>query len=108
MSMNLHCDEINLWQTPTYITYMCANRHKIVDGKLVISNDNWINIRERYILWVKMATEQQFNNANLPWYDGTKPTAKQIREIQEEVMETRKEHIAEIMAHRGPLHFKVM
>lgn len=23
MSMNLHCNKIELWQTPTYITYMC-------------------------------------------------------------------------------------
>lgn len=23
MSMNLHCNKIDLWQTPTYITHMC-------------------------------------------------------------------------------------
>lgn len=23
MSINLHCNKIDLWQTPTYITYMC-------------------------------------------------------------------------------------
>ena len=23
MSMNLHCNNVELWQTPTYITYMC-------------------------------------------------------------------------------------
>ena len=23
MSMNLHCNLVDLWQTPTYITYMC-------------------------------------------------------------------------------------
>ena len=23
MSMNLHCNNVDLWQTPTYITWMC-------------------------------------------------------------------------------------
>ena len=24
MSMNLHCNQLDLWQTPTWITYMCT------------------------------------------------------------------------------------
>jgi hypothetical protein len=23
MSMNLHCNQVELWQTPTYVTHMC-------------------------------------------------------------------------------------
>jgi len=44
--MNLHCKEIELCQTPTYITWLCFfgdyNKHEI---------DNWENIREKYIAW---------------------------------------------------------
>lgn len=43
MSMNLHCEEVELWQTPTYITNMCYSKE---DG-------GWEGIRYRYIEWVK-------------------------------------------------------
>jgi hypothetical protein len=43
MSMNLHCKEVDLWQTPTHITYMCYSDN---DG-------GWEGIRYRYIAWVK-------------------------------------------------------
>jgi hypothetical protein len=43
MSMNLHCDEVNLWQTPTHITWMCYSNR---DG-------GWKGIRYRYCEWVK-------------------------------------------------------
>jgi len=31
MSMNLHCKQLELWQTPTHITYMCVMQD---DGKI--------------------------------------------------------------------------
>lgn len=43
MSMNLCCDEMDLWQTPSYITYMCYSEE---DG-------GWEGIKRRYITWVK-------------------------------------------------------
>lgn len=39
MSMNLHCDEYDLMQTPTYITYMCYYRCVPLfsnDGRIVV------------------------------------------------------------------------
>jgi len=46
MSMNLHCKQVVLWQTPTYITYMCFSRE---DG-------GWLGILYRYKLWVESHT----------------------------------------------------
>lgn len=43
MSMNLHCEEMDLWQSPTAITYMCYSH---ADG-------GWQGIKYRYIQWVK-------------------------------------------------------
>lgn len=43
MSMNLHCEQVELWQTPTYITYMCYSNR---DG-------GWKGILYRYSEWVK-------------------------------------------------------
>jgi len=41
--MNLHCDEVALWQTPTHVTYMCYSNG---DG-------GWKGILYRYSEWVK-------------------------------------------------------
>lgn len=43
MSMNLKCKEVDLWQTPTYITHMCYSNG---DG-------GWKGILYRYSEWVK-------------------------------------------------------
>jgi len=43
MSMNLHCDQIELWQTPSYISYMCFSNE---DG-------GWQGILYRYKEWVR-------------------------------------------------------
>ena len=43
MSLNLHCKEIDLWQTPTYITLICFSNN---DG-------GWRGIKYRYETWVK-------------------------------------------------------
>jgi hypothetical protein len=43
MSMNLHCKEVDLWQTPTYITYMCYSN----------KNGGWKGILYRYSEWVR-------------------------------------------------------
>tara|TARA_R110000803_G_scaffold102337_2_gene170419 strand:+ start:335 stop:574 length:240 start_codon:yes stop_codon:yes gene_type:complete len=44
--MNLFCEQVELWQTPTHISYMCY------------SNDDggWEGIKYRYIEWVKSHT----------------------------------------------------
>jgi hypothetical protein len=43
MSVNLHCKQLDLYQTPTYITYMCYSNN---DG-------GWRGIKYRYKEWVK-------------------------------------------------------
>lgn len=43
MSINLYCEQMELWQTPTHITYMCYSNN---DG-------GWRGVRYRYSHWVK-------------------------------------------------------
>lgn len=43
MSTNLHCKEVPLWQTPTWVTYVCYSNG---DG-------GWKGILYRYSEWVK-------------------------------------------------------
>jgi hypothetical protein len=47
MSMNLYCKEVNLRQTPTYITYLCyyADLEKYKKA-------SWRIIRDRYLRWL--------------------------------------------------------
>jgi len=64
MSMNLHCEEMDLWQTPSYITYLCMNTWELKDNpdnpeKSIykyhkkVKEDIWYRIRERYALWIQ-------------------------------------------------------
>lgn len=46
MSMNLHCEQMELCQTPTWVTYACY----LADAKDGTPSD-WKTIREKYILW---------------------------------------------------------
>lgn len=48
MSMNLHCDEMELYQTPTKVTYECIQSE----------DDSWEVIRDRYIAWVRSQYEK--------------------------------------------------
>ena len=56
MSMNLHCKEVELWQTPSYITHMCYSNN---DG-------GWRGILYRYLTWVKRGgvfdSEDEYEN----------------------------------------------
>jgi hypothetical protein len=49
--MNLECKEVNLWQTPTFITYMCFSNN---DG-------GWRGILYRYKMWVQYETQLALN-----------------------------------------------
>jgi hypothetical protein len=50
MSMNLKCKEVELWQTPTHITYMCYSNG---DG-------GWQGILYRYSEWIKNGINHTF------------------------------------------------
>lgn len=43
MEHKLLCEEMVLWETPTYITKMCYSAEQ----------GGWLGIRNRYIEWVK-------------------------------------------------------
>lgn len=53
MSMNLHCKEVDLWQTPTHITYMCYSNK---DGGSK-------GILYRYSEWVRGTLNGSYKNA---------------------------------------------
>lgn len=76
MSMNLHCKEVELWQTPTYITSMCIGCY---DSPV----KDWKAIRDRYICWVGSHT-------NGVWKD---------TEMYNDMRRSVRDHIADINTH---------
>lgn len=67
MSMNLACDQVELYQTPTYITYMCYSNN----------NGGWKGIKYRYIQWF----ESRLN--------GVYESLEEIDELEKQI----KEHV---------------
>lgn len=53
MSFNLECDQMDLWQTPTHITFMCYSNE---DG-------GWEGIKYRYIQWVEHHSDGVYETA---------------------------------------------
>lgn len=53
MSMNLKCKEVDLIQTPTYITYACyyANLNRWEPS-------DWRTIRDKYLMWFAAETNR--------------------------------------------------
>lgn len=49
MSMNLTCEGVDLWQTPTHITWMCLS-YDPLSGE---PDGGHEAVRRRYILWVE-------------------------------------------------------
>ena len=79
MSMNLTCKQVDLWQTPTFITWMCLSARP--NGKGVYKQDGgWRGVKFRYLEWVKSC-------ANGAW--GTGPqcrgTLEQMKDMQESI-----------------------
>lgn len=119
MSTNLHCKELELWQTPTHITDMCINKYRSGKNKknmpgdytlerygvpFEVTDDNWIAVRERYILYVGYISQNWFNNANRPDHDGRIPTPEEVSERQHTILDTMREHVAELRSYKK-LHF---
>ena len=68
--MNLFCDQLDLWQTPTYITFMCYSNE---DG-------GWNGIRYRYIEWVRSHLNGVWDNDTL-YNDMKEKVDKHIEEL---------------------------
>jgi len=90
MSWNLYVKEnggkeLSLLQTPSYITQLCLSYN--AKGK---PDGGPEGVRNRYILWVKHLTQEQFNQAcNDP-------------EEQKRVSGFAKEHIEQVKALKNP------
>lgn len=92
MSTNLHCEEMDLVQTPTYITHIIALRH---NGSL----DNWKNILYKYKEWNRMRHQDGFNSMiNDP---------KAQKEWSDQYTEWMKNHFAALDSYKI-LHFYIM
>ena len=68
MSINLTCKEVELWQTPTWVTDMCVSVSrpptKKPDGRwrFASSDGGWRGVLFRYTCWVKARTEGAWAN----------------------------------------------
>jgi len=59
MSMNLHADKLELWQTPTWVTHVCLYTEN-EKGEQV--KDTWRSTRFRYAAWVKGSLNGVWND----------------------------------------------
>lgn len=57
MSMNLHCDGVDLWHTPTHITDMCMSMDN--DGN---PDGGMEGVRKRYLTWVRSRLDGVWRN----------------------------------------------
>ena len=71
MSMNLHCEEVELYQTPTFITYLCYYSNLLERTK---GDDK--DIAEKYILWLN-----SYGNRTQDWED-IDEQIKQLRQAK--------------------------
>ena len=85
MSMNLHCEGLDLWQTPTHITYMCMS----VNPKTGESDGGMEGVRRRYITWVRSRADGA--------YDSAEDAAAQYALVNE--------HMAYVMSVKNPQFF---
>lgn len=53
MSMNLHLEGLDLWQTPTFITYMCMS----YNDETSEPDGGQEGVRKRYLIWVESHTD---------------------------------------------------
>ena len=68
MSMNLEAtvkktgEEVNLWQTPTWVTEMCIYSYK-KNKKGEYKKRHWKDTRALYLAWVKSHTQGAFHSS---------------------------------------------
>lgn len=62
MSMNLMCDELELYQTPTHITYMClVNKSGLVRPK--VTGNKAKRALQMYLRWVQSTIDGVWEDA---------------------------------------------
>ncbi len=90
MSLNLTLhdgeteEQVELWQTPTFITHMCLSGY--VEGSEWILDGGEEGARRRYLIWVASQC------------DGTWHSADDLNSMRERV----KEHSAKVQAVKNP------
>mgnify|MGYP006281579305 CR=1 FL=1 len=82
MSINLHCKEVKLWQTPTWVTY-------IIESK---GDGGWRGILRRYKIWIESHSQ------------GTWNSAEELR-LQEELIADHLDQIDKAVKRKKELHF---
>lgn len=84
MSMNLTChvgrERIELWQTPTFITWMCLS----TNPKTLKPDGGNEGVRRRYILWVESSLDGVWTSAeDLRWErENVALHTKRIKELK--------------------------
>lgn len=81
MSMNLHCPQVDLIQTPTWVTHMCLYADFETRAK-----SPWRTVMEKYLLWVTAT----WGNARQDW----------------DVVDREKRKLAEAAQREGELTFE--
>lgn len=58
MSHNLTCDEVELWQTPTWVTDICLSIRKAGN----MPDGGWEGVLFRYKAWIQSHSQGRWNN----------------------------------------------
>lgn len=82
MSMNLHCDVIELWQTPTQITFMCMVQP---DGAVPfeLKGKKAKHALEIYKQWVRFFTNGKTWKNDISMEQADESVKSHLREIEE-------------------------
>jgi hypothetical protein len=60
VSLNLTCNNLALWQTPTQVTFMCLS----YNPKTLKPDGGHVGVRRRYLQWVSLVFQDKFNAAS--------------------------------------------
>ena len=80
MSMNLKCNRMDLWQTPTWVTYVCMSLND--KGK---PDGGHKGVARRYVRWVRSHAQGVFREPG------------QLESVREDIVE----HLVEFDALKG-------
>lgn len=100
MSMNLYCDELEISQLPSAISYLILSQR---EGRNK-PDGGWKGVVHRYKLWLRREYEASFNN---PYLMG-ELTREEAQADETEFYKQKLKQIDDAIAKHGKLHFGVM
>lgn len=92
MDINLRCDQVELRETPSRVTYDCYYKDFAgFSGGYNFERDKWENVRDKYIDWVMEKTAQEIQDIaireDLGYRDRVNAVNNIISELNKHILE---------------------